>query len=349
MSIYDRMMAGLLGQPDDYGVLTQDDLKGARQKATMSMAAQLLNASGPSDRPIGLGQALGSSILAGQQAQGQASQDALQSMLLKSQIEKNSRMDTENQPNSVREYEYAKKNGFNGTFQEWTVAGGQSSRPSSVQEWEIYQKMNPDDQQRYLEMKRNPNFFVKDVNGAPTVIRPTVAAGTAVNPLASLESTAAAGQELKRRENIGAAVGTGEGSIKADIMKKGSNAVSTEATLDIAEPLIDVATGSAAGSARDKVNAFFGEATDGAQAIAQLQVLQANLMTSMPRMEGPQSDRDVELYSKAAGQIGDPAVPGALKKAALKTIRTLQQRYQQRAGISPQAPADRPSLDSFRK
>jgi hypothetical protein len=44
-------------------------------------------------------------------------------------------------------------------------------------------------------------------------------------------------------------------------------------------------------------------------------------------MEGPQSDRDVQLYREAAGQLGDPSVPRETKKAAIQTIRRLQQVY----------------------
>jgi uncharacterized protein (UPF0147 family) len=65
-------------------------------------------------------------------------------------------------------------------------------------------------------------------------------------------------------------------------------------------------------------------------------------MTSMPRMEGPQSDRDVELYSKAAGQIGDPNVPRDIKKAAVKTIRALQDKYVDRANTQNGAPTADP-------
>jgi hypothetical protein len=89
MSTYDRIVSGILGPQDNYGGMLDDDvLKGARQKALMATAAQLLQAGGPSSQPTSFGQALGGGILAGQQAQGQAGQDALQAMLIKSQIAK---------------------------------------------------------------------------------------------------------------------------------------------------------------------------------------------------------------------------------------------------------------------
>jgi hypothetical protein len=118
-------------------------------------------------------------------------------------------------------------------------------------------------------------------------------------------------------------------------------------TIDLADPLIDVATGSATGAAADKVAAFFGTSTTGDQAIAQLKIVQANLMTNMPRMEGPQSDRDVQLYREAAGEIGDPNVPRARKKAAVSMIRALQQKYTD--GMPIPKSANRPPLSSFQK
>lgn len=324
-----KLMAGLLGQQNTYGgALSDDDQKAARQQALMAMSAQLLAAGGQSNQRTSFGQALGQGMMAGQQAQAQSGQDALQAMLLKTRLQK----PQESKPSSVQEYEYAKQNGFPGSFQEWITAGGQSSRPSSVLEWENYQKLSPEDQARYLEMKRNPNVFFGKVNEVPTIAKaPTAGMPAVQTPLSTTASEAAAAGQVKQAESAGGALGTAQGNIQGGIQTKGANAVTTQGTLDVAEPLIDIATGSAAGAARDKVAAFFGSAPDGAKAIAALKVLQANLMTSMPRMEGPQSDRDVQLYREAAGQIGDPTVPADIKKAAVKTIREIQNRYVQRA------------------
>jgi len=99
------------------------------------------------------------------------------------------------------------------------------------------------------------------------------------------------------------------------------------AVLDEADKLINGATGSYIGTGVDVGLQGFGIATGGAQNIARLKVLQANLMQSQPRMEGPQSDRDVQLYREAAGQIGDPTVPRQIKRAALEQIRQIHERY----------------------
>lgn len=311
---------GILGQPQQGGIrgLLGDP----------GFALSLLAASGPSPEPRSFGQILGQSALHSMGARQQREQENLKRQYMQAQIEHMKRPDRSTSPASVQEYEYARQNGFKGSFQDWIVAGGQSSRPSSVQEWEFYQSLPAEMQKRYLEMKRNPNMVVKDVGGVPTVVAPTVVAGTSTTPLSSLPQEAAAASALKEA----GAIGTARGEVKGALEKKGVNAQSVLGTLDIADPLIDIATGSATGAARDKVAAFFGEAPDGAQAIAQLRVLQANLMTNMPRMEGPQSDADVKLYREAAGEIGDPTVPRAQKKAALQAIRQIQERYAGGAG-----------------
>lgn len=94
-----------------------------------------------------------------------------------------------------------------------------------------------------------------------------------------------------------------------------------------AEKLIDGATGSYLGAGADQGARFLGVATDGAQSIAQLKVLEGNIMMAQPRMEGPQSNLDVDLYRQMAAQIGDPTVPNATKKAALRTIKSLYAKY----------------------
>lgn len=94
-----------------------------------------------------------------------------------------------------------------------------------------------------------------------------------------------------------------------------------------AEKLIDGATGSYYGAGLDQLARVAGVATGGAQNIAQLRVLEGNLMMAQPRMEGPQSNMDVALYRQMAAQIGDPTVPNSTKKAALKTVRRLYEKY----------------------
>jgi hypothetical protein len=109
--------------------------------------------------------------------------------------------------------------------------------------------------------------------------------------------------------------------------KKTQSANNSLALLEQAEPLIETATNSGAGALMDDAMAFFGKSTQGANSAQALKALGANLVTQMPRMEGPQSDKDAQLYKEMAGQIADPWIPKARKMAALQTIKEIQTRY----------------------
>jgi hypothetical protein len=128
---------------------------------------------------------------------------------------------------------------------------------------------------------------------------------------------------------------TQESTAQVASTKKAQSSKDVLAILDEAEPIISQATGSYGGYVADQAARVFGASTDGAKATAKLKALQAALMLKMPRMEGPQSNLDVQLYREAAGQIGDPTVPADTKLAAVASIRSLNEKY---AGVAPSAP-----------
>lgn len=97
--------------------------------------------------------------------------------------------------------------------------------------------------------------------------------------------------------------------------------------IEQATKLIPKATGSYLGNALDTVVQAVGVATPGAKTTAQLRALEGALVSKMPKMSGPQSDKDVALYKQMAGDIGNPNVPPVIKMQALQTIKEIQQRY----------------------
>lgn len=97
--------------------------------------------------------------------------------------------------------------------------------------------------------------------------------------------------------------------------------------IDQAGPLIDKATSSYLGAGVDQGLRAFGMSTAGGDAAGQLKALEGALMMAQPRMEGPQSDKDTQLYRQMAAQIGDPTVPASVKKAALAEVRSLHEKY----------------------
>jgi hypothetical protein len=114
---------------------------------------------------------------------------------------------------------------------------------------------------------------------------------------------------------------------EAKVQEKQAQAKKLPTLINEAEGLLKEATGSYLGAARDIAAATVGKSTKGAQNIASLKGIEANLILSMPRLEGPQSNLDQQLYRQAAGQIGDPTVPNETKMAALKTIKRINTQY----------------------
>lgn len=86
--LMDFLSGGMFGGTDAYGSLLTDEMKKKmQQQAMMTMAAKLMQAGGPSRMPVSLGQALGGAYMAGQEAYGQAGQNALTQMLTKQKID----------------------------------------------------------------------------------------------------------------------------------------------------------------------------------------------------------------------------------------------------------------------
>jgi len=97
--------------------------------------------------------------------------------------------------------------------------------------------------------------------------------------------------------------------------------------LDRADELLKSATGSGAGALVDAGAAFFGHGTAGAQAGAALKTTAAALTMAVPRMEGPQSDKDTAMYKEAAGNLGNESLPIATRQAAAKEMRRIANNY----------------------
>lgn len=122
------------------------------------------------------------------------------------------------------------------------------------------------------------------------------------------------------------------------------------------EKLLPKATGSYAGVALDFLGKGIGVSTEGAKATAQLKTLAGQLVALMPKMSGPQSDKDVQMYREMAGELADDTKPIATRLAALQSIKQLNNKYREinnRSGqLQPgQVPSSdaggRPPLSSF--
>ncbi|MCR4300736.1 MAG: hypothetical protein NUV51_03925 [Sulfuricaulis sp.] len=97
-------------------------------------------------------------------------------------------------------------------------------------------------------------------------------------------------------------------------------------------------TGSGLGNVVDIAAGWVGASPSGSVQAQQLKAIGGALTAKMPRMEGPQSDRDTALYKEMAAELGNPSVPIARRKAALETVKQLWQKYER---LNPDAFEDR--------
>ena len=87
-------------------------------------------------------------------------------------------------------------------------------------------------------------------------------------------------------------------------------------------------TSSYAGAIADVAGQIVGKTPAGASQADQLEVIGGRLVSKVPRMEGPQSDKDVALYMKMAGRVGDSTMPIDRRLAALEEVKRITAKYE---------------------
>lgn len=99
------------------------------------------------------------------------------------------------------------------------------------------------------------------------------------------------------------------------------------AAIPMAREYLKTATGSGVGAMADSAMGFFGKSTPSSNAADQLDTLAGWMVSNVPRMEGPQSDKDVLQYKAMAGMVGDRTKPVESRLKALDTLEALQNKY----------------------
>ena len=94
-----------------------------------------------------------------------------------------------------------------------------------------------------------------------------------------------------------------------------------------ARKLLPGATGSGVGAMADAGGRLVGVTTDSAKKAARLDTLAGWMVANVPRMEGPQSNFDVENYKTMAAKVGNREIPVEERMAALDTLEELQKKY----------------------
>lgn len=157
-----------------------------------------------------------------------------------------------------------------------------------------------------MPMANAPAQPPKD-NFAPAV-QPQYQYNPTISPKANQEAAAKFSDELSKNQK--------NAKDSFDIMKAASILLSSEAPSS--GRLSNIATG---------VGEFFGVGGKASQADAQLNLLSGALTMKQPRFEGPQSQMDVLLYQKLAGDLGNPNIPIASRLATINQMIDLQKKY----------------------
>jgi hypothetical protein len=101
-----------------------------------------------------------------------------------------------------------------------------------------------------------------------------------------------------------------------------------------AQAILPSATSGAISNLATMATDAAGIPTNKSAADGQLRVIGAQLVSNVPRMEGPQSDADVKLYKQAAADVANANIPYQTRIKSLNTIIDLNQKYAQ-GGAKP--------------
>jgi hypothetical protein len=85
------------------------------------------------------------------------------------------------------------------------------------------------------------------------------------------------------------------------------------------------------------VSRGLGVSTEASQANARLKTISGWMTSNVPRMEGPQSDRDVQVYQEMAAKVADTTYPIGDRMAALDTCKAIMEKY---AHLNPKPGTD---------
>ena len=191
--------------------------------------------------------------------------------------------------------------------------------------------------QNVIPDTRTPPLGTVPPRGAPT------APQNIVPPGATLPQPGAVPLSDKQRREVNASVASERGKMDA---KREFNMGGIGEIIDSARSVLsgtakDKQTGlpttaplptqSFVGAGVDFLGRVVGKSPSGADQAADLRALAGALVAKMPRMEGPQSDRDTQNYKEMAGQIGDSTIPISQRMAALDRVEQIWRKYERGA------------------
>lgn len=218
--------------------------------------------------------------------------------------------------------------------------GVSSKDPAAVREWQFFSKLPDEERAKYLQMKRADQIM--NLGGQLAVRNPMggVQESYEVTPRtvdmpefqamqegakerASMNVQLGNAAELERQKAAGRASGEQEGANK----KKVAQAGTVIDYLNEAESILPKASGGLPGAVMSAGKGLAGYSDETTQANERLKLISGWMVSNVPRMEGPQSNYDVQVYQKMAADLGNPMKPIGDRLAALNQLRVLQNKY----------------------
>lgn len=129
---------------------------------------------------------------------------------------------------------------------------------------------------------------------------------------------------------------------QTEAVKKGKTADSLLSNITAAEKILTEgkATGSLIGTGVAKAKGAIGVSDASTKANQQLKLISGWMVSNVPRMEGPQSNYDLQNYREMAAMVGDSTIPIGDRLSALKQLRALQTKYKKIQGANTRPPLD---------
>lgn len=205
---------------------------------------------------------------------------------------------------STQGYELAKSQGYEGSYLDYKreFEGREANLPSSVLEWQVFNGLSSDEQQRYLEMKRS--VPIENINSVPSRVLP----GGGVQPLSSLDSESDAKQAIAEATAQGAA-NVIPAERRLDAQAKEPRVAAAQRRLDRVTAASE-ALGSGGGPLEGGARTLVG--TPAAQEMEAANALLINELTALTRIPGVGSQSDLEQ------RLAQLALPSASQHEAVR-------------------------------
>lgn len=199
--------------------------------------------------------------------------------------------------------------------------------PATLRVWQAYKSLPaPELQQEFLRVMRADKVI--DAGGQIINVTP----GMPESAVTVAEKTLPPQNQPANVAAEAAAQAAGAAKGKRDFNMMGIGDIIDEARDVLQGPVKPTSSGM--GTLYDTAAGFVGVTPEGASEAEALRAIGGSLVAKMPRMEGPQSNYDVQNYREMAGQVGDSTIPIERRLKALDAVERLWKKYEP-AGASP--------------